>query len=608
MTTNDAVIRLPQSPENPPAHYQRPASHSGMLVERDVVVPMRDGVELVIDVYRPDTTDPLPALLAFAIYNKDIQSPESAGQLPPQPSWSSAWSGPQEAGDTTLFVSRGYVHVIGNPRGVGKAGSGGSREWDSYDLIEWIAEQPWCDGKVGMVGISGFGAEQMHVARQRPPHLRAVFGFDPRGAYGTLGGVREEYPGGVLHTFRYLVGHFGVFHQNKGAPGELDTTREAWWKEAIENSDFAQYPHLYNVLAMKGQHMPAYFDVLINPYVDPAEADRSEAEIAGIDIPVFTGSGWYGYTYKTHLQGAQTYWKFLTSPKKLLFAGPAHLERPFKGLHGEILKFHDQHLKGIDTGIDDEPAVRYWLMGANEWREGSDWPLPETVWTPFYLDSWERLRTDPFIPESVDDRIPPDTFVQMPLTQTRTVSSLRFLSPPLPHDLQVVGPASLKLFASIDQDDTNWIVSLKDVGPDVSVQTVREGEREVPADLPERELTRGWLKASNRALDEARSTEHKPFHKLTREAREPVTPGEIVEYDIEILATANLFRKGHRICLEISSLDVPTGVAGATNAEYIPYHVASSRTTVHSIFHSAQHPSRLLLPIIPTTSSNGEGR
>src|SRR5206468_9164073 len=132
----------------------------------------------------------------------------------------------------------------------------------SYDLIEWIAEQPWCDGQVGMVGISGFGAEQVHVARQKPPHLKAIFPFDPRGAYGELGGFREEYPGGVVHLFRYLVGHFGTFHQDRGAPGELSAAREALWQQAMANADYRIHPHLVNVLSMKGQHMPAFFDVL----------------------------------------------------------------------------------------------------------------------------------------------------------------------------------------------------------------------------------------------------------------------------------------------------------------------------------------------------------
>ena len=597
---SSGASRLPVSPEAIPPGYDRPAEHDGFLAERDVYVPMRDGVQVCADVYRPVEGGPVPALLAFAIYNKEIQGPEMADALAPQPAWSPLWTGPQEAGDTRFFVSRGYAHVIGMPRGVGKSGGGGSREFDSYDLIEWIAEQPWCDGNVGMVGISGFGAEQMHVARQNPPHLKAIFPFDPRGAYGTLGGFREEYPGGVLHLFRYLVGHFGVFHQSRGAPSELSGEREALWREAMANPDYKLYPHLYNVVSMKGQHLPAYFQVLIDPYEPPGELERSEASFDEIKIPAYTGSGWYGYTYKTHLQGAQTYWRHLRrGPKKLLFCGPAHLERPFHGLHSEILRWYDHWLKGIDTGVMDEDPVRYWVQGENRWRTASDWPLPETRWTNLYLNSWQRLRVEPFTESSVEDAIPPDSFVQMPLSQTRQVAGLRFLSEPLPEDLLIAGPAVLNLFAAIDRPDTNWIVTLKDVGPDVSVHTAREGEWELPANLPERELTRGWLKASHRALDPERSRPWKPFHRLTRDAAEPVVPGEIVPYAIEILATANLFRTGHRICLEISAMDKPTGVAGATNVEYVPYHVCSSQTTLHHVYHDSRHPSHLVLPVIP---------
>ena len=165
-----------------------------MIAEKDVAVPMRDGVNLSIDIYRPDTAEKFPALLAFSIYNKDLQGPDVAKTLPPQPAWSSLWAGLLEAGDTKFFVSRGYVHIIGSPRGVAKSDGGGSRQWDSYDLIEWIAAQPWCDGNVGMVGISGFGAEQFHVARQNPPHLKAIFPLDPRGAYGDDGKFSRGIP------------------------------------------------------------------------------------------------------------------------------------------------------------------------------------------------------------------------------------------------------------------------------------------------------------------------------------------------------------------------------------------------------------------------------
>jgi len=121
----------------------------------------------------------------------------------------------------------------------------------------------------------------------------------------------------------------------------------------------------------------------------------------------------------------------------------------------------------------------------------------------------------------------------------------------------------------------------------------------VPQNLPERELTRGWLKASYRAVDEKRSKPWEPFHKLTREAMTPVVPGEVVAYRIQILATANRFKAGHRICLDITSMDVPTGTGAMTNVEYIPYHVCSSQTVTHRIYRDAARPSHLLLPIIP---------
>jgi uncharacterized protein len=252
----------------------------------------------------------------------------------------------------------------------------------------------------------------------------------------------------------------------------------------------------------------------------------------------------------------------------------------------------------------NEPPVRYWVMGANAWRTATDWPLPETQWTKLYLTSWERLRTAPFTPASVDDALPPDAFVQMPPTQTNALQTLRYMTDPLPQDVLIAGPSVLNLFAEIDQDDTNWIITLKDIGPDASVRTVREGERELPRNAPERELTRGWLKASHRALDPKRSKPWKPWHPLTRKAQAKVVPGEINEYAIEIMATANLFRKGHRICVEIASADMPTGVGGATNAEYIPNHVCSSRTTLHKIYHDGRRPSHLLLPIIPQLSDH----
>lgn len=581
----------------PSAQRARPAEYREMTWERDVMVPMRDGVHLCVDVYRPKATGRFPALLAIAPHNKDLQNPEVSGlAAPPQPAWSTLWQGGAEAGDSDYFVSRGYVHVVGNPRGFGKSEDGGSPVCDNYDLVEWMAVQPWCTGKVGMVGLSAFAMAQWATAQLQPPSLKAIFPFD---AGATFGLMHDRYPGGLLHVMLYLLDGQSVHHGGHGRPGELDAATHELWEAAMANPDYRMYSWVYNLLTQKGQIHPRLFSHLLDPYETEGSYAASEAAFAKVKVPTYTGAGWHTYTYNMHLMGAQNGYAGIDVPKKLLFTGPTHMERPWHALHDEMMRWFDHWLQGIDTGIMDEPPVKVWVQGANVWREAADWPLPETQWTKFYLHSWERLRTEPFVSGGRDaGYAAPDTFVQMPPTQTRTISSLRYMTEPLANDTLVCGPIVLNFFAAIDQDDTNWVIVLKDVGPDVGVRTGRPGEIET-RELPERELTRGWLKASHRALDAERSKPHRPWHRLTRAAQQPVVPGEVNEFNVEVLSTANMFLRGHRICVEITCLDLPSGVGFGNNCEYIPYRIGSSRTVVHSVFHNERYPSHLLLPVIP---------
>lgn len=575
-----------------------------MIKEYDVPVPMRDGVNLMVDVYRPDAPGKYPVIYSCAMHNKDLQRVEIAENLKVgQPAWSTMWYGIIEAGDSKRFVANGYVHVIGQYRGGHKSQGTPmvNDEWDEYDTLDWIAAQPWCDGNIGMAGLSGFSATQWRAAAQQHPALKAIFPLDASGMYGFELGFREAHPGGVLNTSFYHIGLNNSMHTVIDTPPELPASVEEAWERAMANPDYMMHAHLYNILTLRGQRDPVIFHALLFPFEAPDTIARTEERLSRIKIPFYTGAFEGAYTYKIHWQGAQHYFMGVdTSNKKLLLMPPAHSERPFHDWHDEILRWYDYWLKGIDTGIMDEPPVRYWVMGENVWRTGQDWPLPETVWTPYYLHSWEKLATKGHLPET-DTYVnePPDAFVQMPPTQTNKIERLRYMTEPLAEDTLVVGPISLTLYASLDQDDTNWIVILKDVGPDVSVQTGRKGEREVPGDLPERELTRGWLKASYRAVDPNRSKPGRPWHYLTPDKVQPVVPGEINEYEIEILSTANLFKAGHRICLEITSLDLAEGVAGETAVEYIAPHVCSSKTVLHKVYHNARYPSHLLLPVIP---------
>ncbi|MFC1958278.1 CocE/NonD family hydrolase [Chloroflexota bacterium] len=586
----------------PPVDYNPPVLYEKMAQDRDVMVTMRDGVKVCIDVYRPDTSDKVPAILSFARHFKDLQTPEEAKALKSQPSWSSLWMGNIEAGDTEYMVSRGYAHVIGNIRGVGKAEDGPPSDYDAYDVIEWIAQQPWCDGNVGMVGLSAFGEAQVAVAKQQPPHLKAIFAMDPSAQY-----FQDRVPGGIVSSFPWVPGIWPAAHETVGQPGPLPPEKDALWKEAMQNPDYQMYAQVFNVVDMKGQVYPRGFNLFIDPFAAEGQEKEVDEGIKRIEIPVYTGSGWYAFTYKFHLRGAESLWIALNKlnkdvPKKLMVAGPAHMQRPFHQYANEVVRWYDYWMKGIENGIMDEPKVKFWVEGAERWSASDDWPVPGTKWKTLYLHTWERLRAETFPPCSRESYDVPDTFVQMPPTHTNKIQKLRYLTDPLPKDTLVAGPISLTLYASIDQEDTNWIVVLKDVGPDVGRRTARAAEREISTELLEKELTRGWLKASNRAMDAERSEPWKPWHPLTRVAAKPVLPGEIAEYQIDILPNANMFRRGHRICLEITSMDLPTGVSGYTDICYIPYHICSSKTTVHNIYHSYNYPSRLLLPIIPVSA------
>ena len=599
MSNSNNEDKIVFSPFAPPVEYNPPVIYEDMVDERDVMVTMRDGVKACVDVYRPKTQEKVPAILSLAGHFKDWQTPEEAQALMAQPAWSTLWIGHIEAGDTGYMVSRGYAHVIGNMRNVGKSESGTPSAYDVYDIIEWIAAQDWCDGQVGMVGLSAFGAAQIAAAKLQPPHLKAIFAMDPGPQY-----FQDLMPGGILDSFWVLPSLITAEHSSTGQPGPLSPEKEALWREAISNPDYRMYPQIFNIVDMKGQVAPRGFESLINPFAKEGREKQVDESINNIKIPVYTGSGWYAFTYKFHLLGAQSLWIAMNElqnkvPRKLMFCGPSHMERPFHQYANEIVRWYDYWFKNVKNGIMDDPPVKFWVEGAEKWFAAGDWPVPGTTWKKFYLDTWERLRPEPFPPFSRESKAVPDTFAQMPPTHTNKVQRLRYLSDPLPQDTLVAGPISLTFYASIDQQDTNWIVILKDVGPDVGRRTARDGEKEIPTNLPEKELTRGWLKASNREIDTTRSTPWRPWHKLTRTEAKPVVPGEIVEYKIDILPNANLFRRSHRICLEITSLDLPTGTAGYTNVEYIPYHVCSSKTTVHNIYHNHKYPSHLLLPIIP---------
>ncbi|MHB8566212.1 MAG: CocE/NonD family hydrolase [Nitrososphaerales archaeon] len=573
--------------------------------EPDVMIPMRDGVRLASDIYRPEAEgEKFPALLAYGPWSKELSS-DLQWAHPPQPASTHDWNGGIEMGNSEYIVSRGYIHVMANLRGVGYSegqfesqyGRVG-RPTDIYDVVEWIADQPWCDGQVGMIGISGFGATQMFAALQQPPHLKAIFPYD------TAGDVYRDgiYDGGMLSTFSFQLGRVlavngddPIMEERKKLGHEI--RRKILSKEPDPLGhhivkDMMMYSYFYNAL-IHPQLSRFLWDLMIDPFDNPTYRRKSySTHYDKITIPAYCGAGWYAWTY-THLPGAFRNYNGITKSKgKKMIIGPGlhgpgdrwyQLERPFHQYHDEIMRWYDYWFKGIDTGIMDEPPIKLFVNGINKWRYETEWPLARTRWTKYYLRSFNRLlRDEPYVVETE-----PDGFIQHPLNYTNEIAKLTYRTAPMIEDMELTGPVTLYLHAAIDCEDkswvdTNWISSLIDLGEDGG----------------EMELGRGWLKASHRALDAEKSKPYQPYHDHTKESIEKIEPNRIYEYAIEFRPVSNVFKTGHRIKLEIMSMDLPGPI------EFIPQHICRNDTVVHKVYHSRERPSYLLLPMIPSTDKS----
>jgi predicted acyl esterase len=558
--------------------------YNKMKVEKNIYVKMRDGIKLACDIYRPDGDGKFPALLAMSPYGKDGQ----ALKIPPKP-FGGEYAH-MEAGDTQFFVSRGYVHVINDVRGSGYSEGkydmfSKNEQEDGYDLVEWIAQQPWCNGNVGMVGISYYAVIQYLVASQQPPHLKAIF---PHDGWGDMYRDVSHHGGILMHGWlRNWVQGGNILAWN-AIPASKTLYSEEELTERVEkmksNNVINKCPTLYNVLLFP-QYKPTLFDWLVNEFDGPYYWERSAYTKYGkIRVPTFLGSEMHHYPVVMHLPGAFSAYTGINAQKKLVIR-PSVPERPFHEFHDDIVAWYDYWLKGIDTGIMDEPPIKIWVRGANEWKYGHDWPLSETNWTDYYLAPSQSLIKG----NAPTTKETPDTFDHKPVLPL--IMDSFFLDPKPEHlsyttealneEVEVIGPITLYLYSAITSDDADFIVKLKDVSPDGA----------------EFILSRGLLRASHREIDKEKTTPWQPYHPHTRAT--PVTPGEINEYRIEIRPIANLFRKGHKIKLEIWPCDFPSDAVDYTLLYPTWNHLSYDKETSYKIYHGPQYPSRLLLPLIP---------
>ncbi|MBB5788362.1 CocE/NonD family hydrolase [Jiangella mangrovi] len=545
-----------------------------MVVQYDVGVPMRDGTVLRADIRRPASGGLFPALLSAAPYPRQLQD-------------LGAPAGVIEAGASDFWVPRGYGHVIANLRGtVGSGGTWGAfdsqERRDLYDLVEWVAAQPGCDGGVGMIGISYYAMTQLAATSQRPPHLRAVFPFDVtvslREAAYHNGLLSSGFIGPWLNTVGVLSAHGDRVYRGPvanllrrvfAAPAvhrRFATTGGAAVVRALRLT--GRLPHagrpwndLWNAVAVDHPTRDVWW----------AERDLTPL-LAGVDIPVYLGSEWSNVPL--HLPGAFAAWDALSSNPhvRLSILGEHGLPWPWESMHLEALAWFDLWLKGRETGILDGPPIRYRLPGADGidgsdgaggWRTSDVWPPPADH-TELALNADASLGGAEH--QGARSYATPD------LAAPGLPDVIAWTTGPLTADVDVVGHGELQLTASSSATDTAWIALLQDVAPDGSVSDV----------------TQGWLRAGLREVDEAASTLGRPV--LPQRRSVPVPPDRPVRYRIPLVPAARRFGRGHRIRLALTSDDTSRNAHAMLNFTHTPV----GDDTVNTVYSS----SRLLLPVL----------
>ena len=527
----------------------------GVRRQNDVRVTLRDGTVLLADVFRPDSARPVPVLVAAAPYPRQIQD-------------LGAPAGIIEAGISDFWVPRGYGHVIVNLRGTcGSDGAwtffDGQERLDLYDIVEWAAAQPWCDGQVGMMGISYYAMTQLEAAVERPPHLRAVFPFhasvsgyeyaNHNGLYSSgfmvawlsalalVSRWNRVFRGSLFRLARRLLAVPGLHRKFATFNGEAALSG----LKAVRRLPHPQHPWDDLLAACAQEHLTQ----------DPWWDDRNLLpRLDRIDIPVYLGTEWSNVPL--HLPGTLAAWGKLAHKPNVRIAvlGDHGLPWPWESMHVEALAWFDQWLKGRDTGIMDGPPIRYVLPGADEWRTADAWP-PAADIVQLALSADGRLS-----PQEVTGERSYDSSYGRLVWTTDTLGS----------DLDVVGYGELALRASTTAVDTGWIVLLEDVAADESATPV----------------TQGWLRAALREVDTDVSVPGRPVLPARNPVKVPA--GETIDYRIPMVPTARRFLAGHRLRLTLTSDDTLPGSKPMLGFSHTPVSTRATNTVYSG--------SRLLLP------------
>lgn len=577
---------------------------------RDLEIPMRDGVILYANLIRPDDGAPHPSLLVRLPYNKDAFAQGNSACFQP-----------------AYYAQRGYCVYLVDCRGSGKSqgvsSPDGSNEiLDGYDTVEWVAAQPDCDGNVGMYGLSYFGMTTIAAASTRPPHLKAICPFQcstQRPIYINQGG--SFAPGHLRWLYGQAKGELALMDIPEQEKARI--TREIDFYAPQLTQQCLHVP-MVDAPAIHIEGFPYFLNYIkaVDHIDDEAYWHKSGIpyDFADFDVPMLHVTGWYdgcksatltNYRLARQRGGSE----HMRECQKLIIGPWIHgLGKGSRigeidfgpdsspegaGLETAMLQWFDRFLKHEDNGAENEPKVRYFLMGANQWREGSLWPLPERRLTPFYLSSRSaansRFGDGKLLPEWDAADVGCDVLVHNPLdpvlskpwkgidnpdpmTEDRSGplndfapleernDVLVYTTPARDEAWDVVGEVTLVLYVKVTGEDADFFCRLTDVYPDGRSINLTEG------------AMRGRYREGM-------------FNEKA------MTPGKVYRFDIDLGDIAVRVLPDHSLRLEIASSCYPHADVNMGTFERIG-HQSRAAVTWHTVLHDETRQSRLILPLL----------
>ncbi len=561
-----------------------------VTIEHDVQVKMRDGVVLHADIYRPNAPGKFPIILTRTPYDK--------------------------RGDVDFGlkgVSRGYVIIAQDVRG--RYSSEG--EWypflhesdDGFDTVEWAASLPYSDGRVGMYGGSYVGATQMLAAITHPPHLAGICPVVTASNYHD----GWTYQGGAFEQW---------FNESWTSGLAQDTlnryvTQQTNAQNGISKLPLTEYPLFPLPPSSSSSELlhavaPYFVDWLLHPaYDDYWKRWTIEEHFADIRVPSLTVAAWYdiflGGSLRNYIglrqhaadDSARQGQRLMVTIGGHAGAGQKVGDVDF-GPHAPFdedevtLHWYDHLFKSVANEFAGPKRVKIFVMGANDWRDEDDWPLARARETRYFLHSAGHANSasgDGSLQTSTPHAEKPDQYTYDPANPAPTIGGplccdskhlepgprdqrpveerqdvLVYSTPALADDMEVTGPVRLDIFVKSSAIDTDVIAKLVDVGTDGFAQNLTEG------------IVRARYRASQEKAD---------FMK----------PGEVYKLSIDLWATSNVFRKGHRLRLEVSSSNFPRFDRNLNTGED-QGHSQKSIPAVNMIVHDAEHQSALVLPVV----------